>query len=157
MNNFKTLGLLLALLSAPALALETDSKLGKKIYTTCSACHLADGKGVVGAFPPIANRLNDIAVDSLGREYLISVVLLGLKGSIKADGKSYYGVMQGFSANFSDEEISAVLNYVIVDLSTKKPEKFESFSALEVKKLRDLKDEKKLASSHTQRKQLDID
>ncbi len=81
---------------------------GKQVYTTlCIACHQADGKGLPGAFPPLANSdylLNDI-------DKGIHAVKYGLQGEITVNGVKYNSVM--VSQQLSDQEVADVLNYVL--------------------------------------------
>lgn len=119
------LGLLVA-----GLALADDG-YSPDAYATCSACHLPDGVGVPGAFPPIRNRAAAMARLEGGREYLAVVVAYGLMGTIQVDGVQYFGVMAGLGAAMSDEEIAAVLNYVVFELSDDEPADVEPFTAAE--------------------------
>ncbi len=91
--------------TAPAEAATAD---GAKLFAdTCAACHQPDGKGKPGEFPPLAmNR--DIF---LARDFPILVVLHGLDGPIKVNGKNYKNTMPPFDF-LSDAEIAAVINYV---------------------------------------------
>lgn len=138
-------------------AAQSTNEEGRKAYSVCSACHLPNGNGVAGAFPPLKDRLGNISITAAGRQYLLSVVLQGLSGSIKVSGQSYYGAMQAFAFNFSDSEVSAILNYVIQDLSEKEQTEFVPFEVKEVANVRQLIKDKVLSSSHTQRKQLNIE
>jgi len=90
----------LALLIGPLSILVIDrSAADEKTYSadafaTCSACHMPDGAGIPGAFPPLRNRLADIAGLDGGRDYLITAVSFGLMGTIEVGGMQYFGVMQ---------------------------------------------------------------
>lgn len=81
---------------------------GKQVYTTlCIACHQADGKGLPGAFPPLANSdylLNDI-------DKGIHAVKYGLQGEIEVNGVKYNSVM--VTQQLTDQEVADVLNYVL--------------------------------------------
>lgn len=84
-------------------------KAGKKVYEqTCFACHLADGKGIPGTFPPLAGS-DYFAAD---RERAIRVVLKGLQGPVKVNGKDYNGVMPELGSTLNDRKIADVLTYV---------------------------------------------
>ena len=85
-------------------------------YTSCAACHLADGAGIPGAFPPLKNRVAAIAALEGGREYLIAVVSSGLMGQIEAGGMQYFGVMPGNKGPMSAADIADALNYVVFEL-----------------------------------------
>ncbi len=85
-------------------------------FATCSACHLADGAGIPGAFPPLRNRLATMASFDGGRDYLIAVVSFGLMGTIEVGGMQYFGVMAGNNGAMTAEEIASVLNYAVLEL-----------------------------------------
>ncbi|MBN8538599.1 MAG: nitrite reductase, copper-containing [Deltaproteobacteria bacterium] len=90
-----------------AKTIEDRIKMGKNVYTqNCAACHQPDGKGVPGAFPPLAGSdylKNDV-------KKIISAVKNGLSGPIKVNGEKYDGVMP--SLGLSDEDVANVLTYV---------------------------------------------
>lgn len=85
-----------------------DMVLGEKIYTTkCKVCHQADGKGIKGAFPPLA-----------GSDYLLAdkvrAVAQALNGShleIVVNGEKYNALMP--QQVDTKEEAIAVINYVL--------------------------------------------
>ena len=85
------------------------SAAGQKAYAAaCQACHQADGKGLPGAFPPLA-----------GSDYLkadakraIGIVLHGLTGKVVVNGKEYNSVMPPMT-QLSDAEIADALTYVM--------------------------------------------
>jgi hypothetical protein len=108
--------ILLCLLAAGACAAEDAKEYSADAYTVCSACHLASGEGIPGAFPPIRNRAASIADLDGGREYLISVVSSGLMGTLEADGMTYMGVMPGHQGSMSPETIANALNYLVFSL-----------------------------------------
>lgn len=86
--------------------------LGKKSYTSvCAACHQATGLGVPGAFPPLVK--SDWVTGS--EERIIRILLHGLSGPIKVEGKDYNSVMPAIGPggyNWNDEKIAAVLTYI---------------------------------------------
>lgn len=80
---------------------------GKEVYSeVCMTCHLANGKGTPGAFPPLAN--SDYLLKS--RKEIIHTVKYGLSGPITVNGQKYDNVMP--SPGLSDKEIADVLNYI---------------------------------------------
>ncbi|MEZ5475374.1 MAG: cytochrome D1 domain-containing protein [Steroidobacteraceae bacterium] len=89
-------------------ALAEQILLGKSAYeNACMVCHQADGKGLEGAFPPLA-----------GSDYLkadpkraLQIVLHGLEGKIVVNGKEFDSVMPPMQ-QLSDEEIADILTYV---------------------------------------------
>ncbi|GJJ03388.1 anaerobically induced outer membrane protein [Duganella rhizosphaerae] len=89
---------------------------GKAVYdSNCSACHQADGKGVAGVFPPLAN--SDFFQQ---RPYeMAHIVLNGRNGEIVVNGEHYNGVMP--PQDLSDDDIAAVINYVGVEMNKGTP------------------------------------
>ena len=109
-------------------AADTSSK-----FTVCTACHLADGAGVPGVFPPIAGRSTAIASLEGGREYLVSVVSFGLMGNIDVGGATYAGIMPGHLGQLSAEDIAGALNHLVFELAGEtKTEDLQPFTAEEV-------------------------
>jgi len=81
---------------------------GKDAYTAnCQNCHMADGKGLPGAFPPLAK--SDYLNKPMGD--LISFVLKGQTGEIKVNGTVYNAAMPA-QDYLSDEQIADIYNYV---------------------------------------------
>jgi nitrite reductase (NO-forming) len=81
--------------------------LGKRIYSVnCMACHQDNGKGVEGAFPPLAKS------DYLNKDKkrAIKTVLKGLTGEVVVNGKKFNSVMPAL--DLTDEQIANVLTYV---------------------------------------------
>ncbi len=81
---------------------------GKGIYeANCGACHQANGKGLPGAFPPLADS------DYLqgNREDVLAVALFGLSGPIIVNEQEYNAVMPSMGY-LSDEDLAAALTYV---------------------------------------------
>jgi mono/diheme cytochrome c family protein len=89
--------------------------LGKEVFgrdAHCITCHQPDGKGVENTYPPLAKSewLED-------DERMIKIVLKGLYGDLKFQGKTYGPAkntppMTGFGPLANDEEIAAVISYV---------------------------------------------
>jgi nitrite reductase (NO-forming) len=81
---------------------------GKRTYDqNCLACHQPNGKGIPGAFPPLA-----------GSDYLlakptraIDILLKGLSGKIAVSGQEYNGVMP--AVQLTDESVANVLTYIL--------------------------------------------
>ena len=81
---------------------------GKGIYeANCGACHQPNGKGLSGAFPPLAE--SDYLLRD--REDVLAVALLGLSGPITVNDQEYNGVMPSM-AHLKDEDLAAALTYV---------------------------------------------
>jgi len=60
----------------------------------CAVCHQADGEGIPGMYPPLADSVGDFARSKDGRVYLAHVLLFGLNGPISVHGTRYDGYMQ---------------------------------------------------------------
>ncbi len=89
---------------------------GKSVYErVCSACHLPDGKGVAGVFPPLAD--SDFFQQ---RPYeMAHIVLHGRSGELVVNGQHYNGVMPAQDLN--DDDVAAVINYINVEMNNGKP------------------------------------
>lgn len=94
--------------SQPKTELEKSIDRGKTVYTDfCVQCHLANGKGVPGAFPPLDGP--DWLTDK--REESIYAVKYGQSGEIVVNGIKYNNVM--LPMGLSNKEIADVMNYVM--------------------------------------------
>lgn len=81
---------------------------GKELYVTyCQNCHMEDGKGVAGAFPPLAKAdfLKKQPVNSI-----ITILLKGQSGEITVNGAKYNTPMMGLDY-LTDEQVADILNY----------------------------------------------
>ncbi len=90
-----------------ASSIEDRIKMGKNIYVqNCAACHQLDGRGIPGAFPPLAKS------DWLNKDTktVVNVVKNGLSGPITVNGDPYNSVMPALG--LSNEDIANVLTYV---------------------------------------------
>jgi mono/diheme cytochrome c family protein len=81
---------------------------GKWIYQDfCARCHLPDGNGVEGVYPPLNN--SNWLTDKI-RESIVAVKY-GLKGEIVVNDKTYKKRMP--KPGLSDEEVADVMNYIM--------------------------------------------
>lgn len=81
---------------------------GKEAYAAnCQNCHMADGKGLPGAFPPLAK--SNYLIKPAGE--LITYVLKGQTGEITVNGTIYNAVMPA-QDYLTDEQIADIYNYV---------------------------------------------
>jgi len=95
---------------------EKDFPRGASIFkSTCQPCHGADGNGVIALAPP----LNSSEWVNGDKGKFISIVLFGLSGPIKVNGKIYTipevtGEMPAIGQNreFADEDISQLLSFI---------------------------------------------
>ncbi|TGK87521.1 nitrite reductase, copper-containing [Leptospira noumeaensis] len=80
---------------------------GERVYkSVCAACHMKEGQGVPGVFPPLAKS------DYLNADKFraIQVLQKGLSGPITVNGQKYNNVMPHLE--LTKEEIASVLSYV---------------------------------------------
>lgn len=97
------------IVSAPALAAPD----GPTVYRKCAACHLPNGAGVPGAFPPFGADFAALAKSPAGRRYIILGVIKGISGPITVAGKPYRGIMPP-QVGLEDEAIANVLNHIAI-------------------------------------------
>ena len=90
-------------------------KLGKEVYEkggnggiACQTCHMENGEGTKGAFPPLKGQKDHMG-DCTNHA---KIVIEGLTGEIEVDGVKYNGVMTPQGDLLSDIEIAAVTTYV---------------------------------------------
>ena len=96
-----------ALQQKPGFDLKASVSRGKDLYTTyCITCHMEQGEGLEGVYPPLAK--SDYMMKDKKRS--IQQILYGASGPMKVNGKEYDGVMTGY--DLSDQEVSDLLNYV---------------------------------------------
>ncbi len=94
---------------AGAAASAAQIESGKKVYeVACLACHQADGKGLPGAFPPLAG--SDYLLGNKDRA--VGVVVNGLQGEVVVNGVKFNSVMPAMT-QLSDQEIADALTYAL--------------------------------------------
>lgn len=87
--------------------LQESIKRGKKIYNNfCASCHLTNGDGITGVFPPV-NQADWLTEK---RKETILAVKHGLRGPITVNGVKYDNFMP--SLGLDDREVADVLNYI---------------------------------------------
>ncbi len=85
-------------------ALDVSRQAGAKLYVdNCAGCHQSQGRGVPNVFPPLAGNGVVLAADPAN---IFKVVL----GGIPAQGK--FSPMPSFAGVLTDEQITAIANYV---------------------------------------------
>jgi mono/diheme cytochrome c family protein len=88
--------------------LKQSIKDGQGVYSGfCMRCHLSEGEGVEGIYPPLANS-NWLAEK---RMESIKSVKYGLNGEIEVNGKTYNNNMT--SMGLTDREVADVMNYIM--------------------------------------------
>lgn len=91
----------------PKFDLKASIERGREVYSLqCMSCHMENGEGIEGAFPPVAK--SDYLMADKKRSIL--QILNGASGEMKVNGKVYNAEMPALP--LSDQEVSDVLNYV---------------------------------------------
>jgi mono/diheme cytochrome c family protein len=91
----------------PKIDLAASAERGKEIYLrNCVSCHMDQGEGLEGIFPPLANSDYMLA----DKKRAIKQTLYGATGEMTVNGKVYNGEMNGF--DITDEEMSDLMNYI---------------------------------------------
>ena len=80
---------------------------GAALYNNfCASCHLSNGEGIAGVFPPL--KSSDWLTEK--RKQSIRAVKYGLNGPIEVNGEEYDNLMPALG--LTDEETADVLNYI---------------------------------------------
>jgi len=91
------------------LSVEEQIAAGKALFAgTCSTCHQPEGQGMAGVFPPLA-KSDYIAADP---KRLPTLILHGLVGPVKVNGKDYNSNMPPMS-QLTDDEVANISTYVL--------------------------------------------
>lgn len=88
--------------------LEKSIAEGKEAYIVqCQNCHMEDGKGMAGVFPPLEKA------DFLKRPIpeVIQVILKGQSGDVTVNDVKYSGIMPA-QDYLTDEQVADILNYI---------------------------------------------
>lgn len=107
---------------------------GAKFYKKCAACHLPNGDGVAGSFPPLKDNYSILAGSPEGRAYLVGVVVNGVQGELLIDGVKYRGAMIAQGRTKPDQSIADVLNYISTQFHPNS--ELADFTAAEVSEIR---------------------
>ena len=98
---------LLSFQQKPKFSLPESIARGKNIYIAqCITCHMEQGEGIEGVYPPLA-KADYLMAD---KKRSIQQVLYGATGEMKVNGKVYNMEMSAFDLN--DQQASDVLNYI---------------------------------------------
>jgi nitrite reductase (NO-forming)/hydroxylamine reductase len=95
---------------AASRTLEERVAAGQQVYTThCVACHQANGQGLAGAFPPLADSSY---LEEHGTGGAVEAILNGLSGPITVNGQQYNAVMPNLSY-LDDSQVADVVTYLM--------------------------------------------
>jgi ubiquinol-cytochrome c reductase cytochrome b subunit len=92
----------------------TNANGAKVFASNCASCHGAQGQGVPGAFPPLAN--NPVVTGDANK--VIGIVTSGLHGQISVAGMSYNGQMPAWKGQLSTKDIADVITYIRAGLGS---------------------------------------
>ncbi len=107
MKNSKTLLVFLPIIFA-ATCNPNPYQEGQRLYKVhCENCHMADGKGLRGLIPPLAN--SDFLIKNKDR--LPCIIRYGIKGPIMVNDTIYDTEMAGIP-ELSAVQINNILNYI---------------------------------------------
>ncbi|MEM7278654.1 MAG: cytochrome c [Pseudomonadota bacterium] len=109
-----------------------SSRLDPASFNACAVCHMPDGNGVQGAFPPIRERMAKIAKLDGGREYLVVATKYGMTGTITIDGVNYSGLMSPQGSVLNDAALAGALNYGSITLAPEAGADLKPFTESEV-------------------------
>lgn len=94
--------------ASPPDELPASIQRGQLVYVNnCASCHMADGAGVAGVFPPLA-KSDYLMADKLRS---VRIAMHGLQGQITVNGATY-GAIPMPDPGLTDAQIVDVLNYV---------------------------------------------
>lgn len=80
---------------------------GKDLYeVNCIACHLPDGKGIEGVFPPLAKS----DYFRKGNTEIARVILKGARHKMRVNGVDYENEMPSHA--LSNQEVADLINYI---------------------------------------------
>ncbi len=109
-----TFSTFLALQQKPKFDLKASAERGKEIYLrNCISCHMEQGEGLEGIFPPVAKSDYMLA----DKKRAIQQTLYGVTGEMTVNGKSYNGEMNAY--DLTDEQTSDLMNYIFNSFENK--------------------------------------
>lgn len=80
---------------------------GRDEYFICQTCHMENGEGVAGTYPPLAGS----EIVNGPPDPMIAIVLHGLQGPVTVKGQVYNNIMAPWGS-LGDDQIAAVVSYV---------------------------------------------
>ncbi len=85
--------------------------IGQELYTkmACVGCHMAEGEGKAGEFPPLASSQ---WVTNEDHTLPTKILLAGLVGPVTVKGAEYNGNMAPYGPALKDHEIAGLVTYI---------------------------------------------
>ncbi len=94
--------------------LKASVQRGKLIYeTSCITCHMAEGTGLEGVYPPLVKS------NMADKNRLLKVIVQGMRGPSKVNGVDYNGEMAGIV--LTNEQAADIANYIRNSWGNKAP------------------------------------
>jgi mono/diheme cytochrome c family protein len=91
----------------PPFDLKASITRGRESYVTyCLSCHMDQGEGIEGIYPPLA-KADYLMAD---KERAVRQIVFGARGEMIVNGKTYNAEMTGF--DLTDQEVSDLVNYI---------------------------------------------
>jgi len=98
----------------PAFDLKASMTRGREVYITyCLSCHMDQGEGIEGVYPPLAK--SDYLMADKARA--IRQVIYGATGEMTVNGKKYNVEMT--AVDIGNSEVSDVMNYILNSFGNK--------------------------------------
>jgi nitrite reductase (NO-forming) len=98
----------------PRFDLNASMERGKEIYLrNCVSCHMDQGEGLEGIFPPVAKSDYMLA----DKKRALTQILKGISGEMTVNGVKYNGEMNGF--DLTDDQMSDLMNYLFNSFGNK--------------------------------------
>jgi mono/diheme cytochrome c family protein len=95
--------------AASSQAVANTKSPGAPVYAAnCASCHQSNGKGLTGAFPPLAANPTIIS----DPKKVIHIVKYGLTGKIMVGPDAFNGIMPPWGSQLSDETIANVITFI---------------------------------------------
>lgn len=109
--------------------LTESMKRGSEVYQDfCITCHMGNGQGLEGTFPPLAK--SDFLMKNRAKS--IHAIKYGLQGEITVNGKKYNSVMA--SLGLTGDEVADVMNYITNSWGNKNEKLVTEKEVSEIKK-----------------------
>ena len=105
------------LATSTAAVAENPMVLGLQVFSSCSQCHQADGRGLAGTYPPLV--ASEYVTGDVRR--FAAILLNGINGSFPVNGVNYSGQMPNWRDYYNDEELAAVMTYARNSWGNKAP------------------------------------
>jgi mono/diheme cytochrome c family protein len=91
----------------PPFDLKASITRGRESYVTyCLSCHMDQGEGIEGIYPPLA-KADYLMAD---KDRAVRQIIYGASGEMVVNGKTYNTEMTGF--DLTDQEVSDLVNYI---------------------------------------------